>query len=435
MRRESYINSEVARFHGLIDVGQGKMCLVFLFLILAPFLRAQERVRSSVGQQPIQTFQRSPEAFFYLGPFQEIVTGSVGVEYTDNVDLTQTNKISDLKFFEALALNTTWVISHLNQLEFTFGGRVNENFYGDGKNQVNFEIAPDSKLEFKFSISDVQVRLYDNFSYTQNPTNDPVATNTANLNSLTNTIGAVVDTDLNVAVLSLAGDFTYNNQSGTTSGGQTNSSTSGTRETFRAGPALTFRLTPSILYGVDITATRSMGENAANVNSLNAGPFMKGKLGRNLEFDLSAGTTLLDTKPSVAPTYYFSIAARYRIDPHWQLVFSGSHELIFTSGTDLTKQNLFRLGTELDLTRVISFTLSPFINFGTVETSSAGSGTPTGPYKQFGIEAGLAWKPRKRWTTALTYDYIRRESSSTTGGTSSQNYIQNTVALSLSYAF
>ena len=60
-------------------------------------------------------------------------------------------------------------------------------------------------IEFKFTVSDVQVRLFDEFSYIQNPTTSPTATNTANLNNLTNTIGAVAETDLNIALFSLGG--------------------------------------------------------------------------------------------------------------------------------------------------------------------------------------------------------------------------------------
>ena len=57
------------------------------------------------------------------------------------------------------------------------------------------------------------------------------------------------------------------------------------------------------------------------------------------------------------------------INRHWQLLFSGSHDLIFTTGTNLTEENLFRLGTQLDLTRFITFSLSPFVNFGDVKTT------------------------------------------------------------------
>jgi hypothetical protein len=402
-------------------------------------LKAQERVRTSALQLPIQAFRRSPQAFFYLGPFQEELTGSAGVQYTDNVNLAATDKISDLSFTLGLDLNTTWVISHLNQLQFNFGGQVTENSYGNGRNQVTFAIDPSSDIEFKFVISDLEVRLYDQFSYVQNPSSNPTATNTANLNSVTNTIGAAVDADLNLAVLSFSADYSYNNQSGTNAQGQANPTTTGSRESFRFGPALTFRLSPTILYGINASATRTTSAGAASVNSLNVGPFIKGKLSRELEFDLAAGGSVVDTKPAVPSSYYYSAAIRYQITRHWQLLFSGSHELIFTTGTSLTEQNLFELGTQLGLTRFITFSASPFVNFGDVKTTQGivNAGSSQGSYTQFGISANLAWKPRNRWSTALSYNFIRRESGagSGTGTTASNSYIQNTLGLSISYAF
>jgi hypothetical protein len=410
------------------------LCLVFIASSWA-----QEPVRTARQQLPIQSFKRSPEAFFYLGPFEEELSGSVGVRYTDNVNLTPTNKISDLSFSLGLTTNTTWVISYLNQLHFNFGGQVIENFYGNGRNQVNIAIAPNSLVEFKFAISDWQVRLYDQFSYVQNPSTNPTATNTANLNSFTNTIGAELDKDFSIAVLSLSADYTYNNQSGTNVQGQTNPTTSGTRESFRFGPTLTFRLSPTILYGINAEATRSTGAHAANVNSLNVGPFINGKLSREFEFDLAAGISLIDTKPAIPTDYYFSAAVRYQISRYWQLLFSASHDLIFTTGTDLTEEYLLKLGTQLGLTRFIAFTASPFVTFGDIKTTTniQGAGVSTGPYTQFGIEATLAWKPRKRWTTEITYDFIRLESGARagTGTATSNNYIQNTIAFSISYAF
>jgi hypothetical protein len=405
-----------------------------LGLVLITSLPAQERVRSSALQLPIEGFRRSPDAFFYLGPFQEILTGTTSVQYTDNVNLNPTDKISDLSFALGLNLDTRWVISQFNQLQFTFGGEVAENFYGNGRNQLTFAVAPNSQIQLKFQVADVQFRLYDQFSYTQNPTTDPTATNTANLNSLTNTIGAEVVTDLDIALLSLNTNYTYNNQSGQTAQGQSNPGTSGTREAFRVSPALTFRMTPTILYGINGAATRATGENAANVNSLNFGPFINGRFSKNFEFDLDGGATLVSTKPPVQPTYYFSAAIRYRPNRHWQILISGSHDLIFTTGTDLTEQNLIQLGTQLDLTRTISFEISPFINFGDVETTGTNTGIPTGPYTQLGVQAGLTWKPRRRWSTALKYNYVRRESGSS-GAAAQDNYIQNTLALSVGYAF
>ncbi len=412
--------------------------LASLYLAFATTLPAQERVRSAGLQLPIQTFKRSPEAFVYLGPFQEVLNGSIGVRYTDNVNLSDSaNKVSDLSFALGMALDTTWVISHLNQLQFNFGGAIVENFYGNGRNKLTLEVDPNSKVQFKFAIGDTfQVTLYDQFSYQQNPTTDPTATDTANLNSLTNTIGTVIEADLNVALLSLSVDYSYNTQSGQNVEGQENPTTTGTRDTFRIGPAVTFRWSPTITYGINATATRSISSDSPNVDSLNFGPFITGKLGRDFEFDLAAGGTLVETNPSVPPSYYYSLIFRYQLTHHTQLVFSGSHDLIFTTATDLTEENLFRLGAQFKLTRLITLSLSPFVNFGTVKTTTVGN-VDTGDYTLFGIEVGVDWRIRKRWSAGITYDYVRRESGATfgTGTSASNNYIQNTWAIALNYSF
>ena len=244
MPRESHAISTIEIICRIFHGSRATLGWVIFCLIFPGWLHAQEPIRSSAPPPLIQAYRRSPDAFFYLGPFQEVIIGTFSTQYTDNVNLTQTDKISNLSFSLGLGMDTTWVISHLNQLTFRFGGALTENFYGNGRNQLTFSIAPNSTIEFKFVVSDVQIRLFDNFSYTQNPTTNPNASNTANLNNLTNTIGAVVEKDLNIALLSLAADYTYNNQSGQNSQGQANQGTTGSRESFRVGPSLTFRMTP-----------------------------------------------------------------------------------------------------------------------------------------------------------------------------------------------
>jgi hypothetical protein len=439
MPRESSATCRVKLVCRPLRANRALTSFAILCFLFVGSVQAQESVRTAQNESIIRGYARSPEAFFHWGPFQEELTGSLGVEYTDNVNLAATNKISDLSFKQGLDLNTTWVISHLNQLQFKLGGELIEHFYGNGRSQINFAIAPDSKIEFVFEVSNYRIRLYDNFSYTQNPTDDPTATNTANLNSLTNTIGAAVDADLNVAVLSLSADYTFNNESGQNSEGVDNTTTTGNRQTFRVSPSVTLRLSKEILYGLSAVATRSSSDHNANVNSFNVGPFMKGKLSRDFEFDLAVGATFVDTKPSIDPGYYVSADVRYLINKHWQLLFSGSHDLVFTTGSNLTEENLFRIGTQLELTRAITFTLTPFVNFGDIKTQQGITITSgdQSSYTQFGVEVRLGWKPRKRWTTSLDYNFVRRESGATfgTGTFASQNYIQNTISLSVGYAF
>src|ERR1700730_2877957 len=244
----------------------GCTLLVSVVLSVVPCLvpttasQAQERIRTAAQQLEIQSF-RKPETLIRIGPFQEELTGYTGLDFTDNSNIVRTGKISRVSIFEGVTLDTLWTVSHLNQLEFVFGEKLSEDFYGNGQSNVNFSIAPDSLLQFKFAVDDVQVRLYDNFSYTQDPTTNPVASNTPYLNSLTNIIGAEVKKDMNRAVFTLSGDYAYNNESGANAQGQTNNGSTGTRNTFRVGSSLGFRWSPAVLYGLETTLSRTTGSS------------------------------------------------------------------------------------------------------------------------------------------------------------------------------
>ncbi len=397
---------------------------VILCLVQINSLRAQERVRTAAQQLEIQSF-RNPQAFFRIGPLEELLIGSVGVGYTDNANLTPTDKVSNLSFTQALSLNTTWVISHLNQLQFNLSGAIVENFYSNSKPQYTFQIFPGSLLQFQFAVSNVRVRLYDQFANVQNPTTDPTATDTANLNNFTNTVGAAVDTDMSLGVLSLSADYTYNTQSGSNSAGQTNPNTTGTRGTFRVGSSVSFYLSPTLLYGIQTTAARASGSDSANVNSLNVGPFIKGKLSKSTDIAFDGGLSLYDTSGIPPTTYYFSGVINHALNPNLHLILSALHNLVFTTGTQLTEENIFQVSTQVNLTRLITFTTSPFVDFGNGKT-----GNTLGRFTQFGVQAGLVWKPHERWSTGLTYSFYRREADAF-----ADTYIQNSVAFQVNYAF
>ena len=439
MLRDSYPTSKVALFRRFLRADPATTCSVILCLILSAPLRAQERVRTSAGPLAIQTFKRAPEAFFRLGPFDGDVTATTGVEYTDNANLAPADeKLARLRFDLGLDLDVTWVVSHLSELEIIFDGQLNEDLYGNGTNQTNFEINR-SLIQYKFSISYVRIRLYDSFSYTEDPALVPTVTNITNLRETTNTAGLDVASDLGIAILSLSADFTYSDstgssvQSGSSAAVVNQAAATGSLDSLRAEAKLSFALTPTILYGLDTSATRSTG-STGNVNSLSPGVFMKGKVGPDLDFDLSGGVNLVDTKPSVPLGYYLNGVIRHQTTRNLQLILSASHDLIFTTGTELTEETNLRMAGRLRLTRFISVSAGPFYEFGNVK-----SGLTPGTFTTYGLELALGWTPRKRWKTALTYDWARNLSGSNSGtvvsATNGGSYIKNTIAFQISYAF
>jgi len=429
MAQERCTTSRVILFFRLLCPHVGTIALLNLCLLQIASVKGQERVRTAPGRLEIESF-RNPEAFFRIGPLEEELIGAMGLEYTDNSGLTNTDKISRLRVSQGLASNSTLIFSHLSQLQLNFAGRVNEDFYENGRNLVDISI-PHALLQFQFPLWDFQVRLYDRFSYVQNPATNPTATNTSNLNSLTNVVGAEVATDWHLVVFSLAGDYTYNNQSGSTAQGVTNPTTSGTSNTYRLTPSVGFHFNPFVLYGVNASLTRTQGSGGGNTNgsstvsSLNVGPFFRGRLSPLTDVDLAAGASLFDTKPSLAPTYYYSVVIRHQLNRNLQVIFSSSHDLVLSTGTDLIEETIFRLGAQVNLTRFVTFVGAPFYNFGDEKT-----GPTQGNFKQYGVELGLSWRPHRRWQTGITYNYIRRN-----GINAADSYIQNTVALEVSYRF
>jgi hypothetical protein len=400
---------------------------IIVFLFSANPLRAQERVRTAAAPLAIESFRRTPEVTFRLGPFDGELSGSAGVEYTDNANLTHTGKLSRFSLGQDVGLNATWVLSHLSQLKIILGGELREDFYTNGQNHVSAGM-PLSTILFQFPVSNLRVTLFESFSYIQDPTANPAATNTTYLNSLTNTVGGSVDADVGIATISLSSDYTYNSQSGSNVQGQANPGTTGTRNSLRIGLDLTFRLSPQILYGITTDWTRSNGSgngSGGNVNSFSVGPFIRGELSRFTDLYLVGGAILTHAHPSESPGYFFSGVLRHQINRNWQLILSASHDLVFTTGTSLTEESIFRVGTQMNLTRFITFSAFPYYDFGDVK-----SGTNPGNFKQFGFETGLGWNLRKHWYTNLTYNFTRRN-----GASASDSYTQNIVGFRVGYRF
>jgi hypothetical protein len=431
----------VLRFQPLISLFPVAFCFLSIADVRAQgyAYSSQERVRTAAGRLEIESF-RKPEAFFTIGPLQEELIGTAGIEFDDNANLAHTGKVSRLRFYEALTLNTTWVLSELNRIEFAFGGKLNEDFYGNGKSQLNVGISPDSLIQFQFAAGDFLFHIYDRFSYIQDPTTDASTANTTYLNSLTNTIGARVDADFNLAILSLSADYTYNNRSGSNPESGTSSNVSGDRNTFRVSPSISFRLSPTMLYGVEATLGRATGSTttgavgSANINSLSVGPFIRGALSRLTDINFGVGANLLDAKPSVAPDYYFAAVVRHQFSPNLQLILSASHDILFTTGTDLTEETILQGAIQFKLTRFITFSSSSFVSFGNdltgTTTPSSVSGIVPGNFKQYGAAATLTWTPRRRLSAILGYNFTRRDAD-----TAVDTYSKNRIDFQINYTF
>jgi hypothetical protein len=56
--------------------------------------------------------------------------------------------------------------------------------------------------------------------------------------------------------------------------------------------------------------------------------------------------------------------------------------------------------------------------------------TVRGNFKQYGIQAGFAWKPRRHLSASINYQFTRRDAE-----TAVDSYSQNRVILQINYTF
>ncbi|MBV9490425.1 MAG: hypothetical protein JO069_11990 [Verrucomicrobia bacterium] len=397
-------------------------------------LRAQEAVRYSLSQQPTITGYRPTreQGFINIGPFRGHLEADVGVSYTDNANLVNTGAQSQVLFTQTLDLNLRWILTYLNEIDVRLGGTLTEAVGGPGPS-IYVALLPTSSIDFKVVSGDFLIQFFDYLSVVQNPTQDPAATNQTTLNRLTNDVGTSVTWDLGKVFLQGRFDWSYSADLGST--GSTGSTTSGAavRSTLRPGFAVYTALSPEVTTGLDLGYSKSFGAGANDVNAFNAGPFLRGRVTRYINVEVAGGVYVIDG-PNLDPlNYYFSVSIAHQLTRWLQYIASVSHDLDFSSGTDVSENTNLTLGTRWQLSRNVSLETDGFINFGRVLT-----GAQPGDYTQYGVTLQLAWALSKKVTASAGYQFTSRSGQGSTNqlnGVSSGSYRQNQVGLSLRYAF
>jgi hypothetical protein len=397
---------------------------------------------SGLGQQSVRTpdvppfteFAPNPEqqTFVRVGPFSGTAAVGLGYLYTDNANTTGTEKLSLNEIFQNLDVDLAWPLSPFNRIDLHLGGQLQENFYSDGTNALNLAINPNSQIQLQAKVGEFLLRAFERFTILQDPVSDPAVAGQTNLNRLSNTIGAGVDLPLYHADFGLSFAYTYSDQlgGGATSGVATSGVEGGAVvNSFNLGSKLSFQLSPNLSYGLTANASYNAGDGPFDFFAFSFGPFIQGNITRLLEVDAGIGPLLTAGPAGESPQYYGFLAVRYHPNRLLQILAGIDHDTEFSSGLGVTQNNYVHLAVQASLTRKLTFTVGPYVNFGSVIT-----GEFPGSYTQIGVATGLVYAISKRITGDLTYRYVKRNGGQNTGGTGA-SYTQNLGSLSLSYHF
>ncbi len=188
--------------------------LIVPLLVAAPFARSQDAVRPSLaGEAAAEARQQDVERIPYnllVGPVRFRFSATVGVEYNDNINLSQHDeREDDIIFRPQVNFDAIWPITQLNTLRLDLGIGYSVYVSHSEDNTNTILLSPGSQIAFDIFVGDFRINIHDRMSLQQDPISEPAISNTADYGRFENTAGISVLWDLNKVQATLGYDH-YN---------------------------------------------------------------------------------------------------------------------------------------------------------------------------------------------------------------------------------
>jgi hypothetical protein len=200
-----------------------------LMISMTSMAMAQDAIRPSLaGEAAAESRRQSIDNIPYnlqLGPMKLRFSATLGVEYNDNINLSEdgsaviatptgpvtvtTEQLSDFIIRPQINMNALWPLTQLNTLKLDLG--LGYSFYLDHSNYdtSTLLISPGSQLAFDIFVGDFRFNFHDRFSIQQDPTEQIGLSNVTDYTRFENTAGVAGLWDLNSVVATLSYDY-YN---------------------------------------------------------------------------------------------------------------------------------------------------------------------------------------------------------------------------------
>jgi hypothetical protein len=410
----------------------GLVLLLAGILLAPPLARAQDDYFRDLEspRQIAPVVQLNPEQDTHynlaVGPLRVNLAAGVGMEYNDNVNLSDHDRQSDFIFRPSLNVDTVWQMSEMNTLRFSLGLSYAKYFNHTEYDSRGVLFSPNSELAMTILVGQVDITLRDRFSYQEDPYAIPTISNTAVFRRYENLVGAQADWDMNSLVHFTLGYNHYNLWViGNTFPEASHSiDTVFLRPSVKVGPAVTVGLDASASY---IQYDTSEFDDAA---SILIGPYIDWSVTDATRFYVEGGyQDYLDEGGGEigAPdknSYYVKAEIDNRLTDSFnqRLSLSRTIEPGYTSAF----YELIHLEYAADWKLTPSLVFDPVLFYEHYNTS--GGVSETGD--RFGTDLGLRYILTPSVTLGADYRFLLNNSDGP-----DTDYYQNLVLLSLFYNF
>jgi len=414
-------------------------------------LPGQEAIRPSVAgeaaaalrKQPIQTTDYNLE----VGPVLLKVTGGIGVQYNDNINLSETGRQADIIVSPAVNINLNWPVTRSNTLSLTTSLGYQEYIFHPQNASPNITVAPNSQLNFDIYTGSFRINFHDQFSASDNPIQVGALSNVTTYAQYSNTIGAGILWDLNSAILTV--DLDYTNIITPTSQDQGNQSAipDDTHATESAVFSALFPVTPITGVGFNTNAsyTTYSQSDRGTATTFGAGPFFQTRLTSFTQLTVSGGYQGVYFRGGGGPvgspvlsgsatpagqgansaSYYASVSLSHQLNRYYSdsLSFGRESQLGVTSAEE--QYYFLSYSSSWKLSRVLGFGTSLSLN----DTQESGFGASQ-HYDQLLASISTGYQLTRRLNMSILYQFTLKLAN-----VRDQGYVQDALTVQFAYSF
>jgi len=410
------------------------IALVSAGLLISPHARAQDDyfrdLESPREIAPVVQLNPQQDEHYNLavGPLRFNVAAGVGLEYNDNINLSDHDRQSDFIFRPSLNIDSVWQLSDLNTLRFSMGLSYAKYFNHSQYDTRGVLFSPNSELAMTIMVGEVSLTVRDRFSYQEDPYAIPTISNQAVFRRYENLAGIQADWDMNSITHLTVGYNHYNLWAIDDPALEEASHSIDTvfvRPSVKVGPTLTVGVDASVSYIQYDTSTFN------DATSVLAGPYVDWAIsdstrayveGGYQDYHSDGGGSVGDVGDN--NSYYIKAELDNRLSDYFnqRLSFSKTIESGYTS----QYYELWHVEYAADWKMTPSLVLDPVLFYEHYRAS--GGASETGD--RFGTDLGLRYILTPSVTLGADYRFVLNNSNA-----ADSNYYQNLVLLSLFYNF
>jgi hypothetical protein len=408
-----------------------------VFMLLAALsASAQEALQNSLAGDAAADSRsqqmQSQNYTFKNGDFRMLILPSLGFDWNDNINLSQTNVMDDFIVTPSVGVTVSYPFSERNLLYLDISAGY--DWYLKHSNLSTFDLNSSSGtgLSFDLAIKDITINFHDWISYIQDSSQNATVANTASYGTFQNTAGLSSTWDLNQIKLSMG----YDHQNIIATSSQFSDVNHASEMLFARA---SFQVHPKVTVGLESTAAFTTYDQTIlnNNDAYTVGTYIELRPGAYFKFTARAGysiyqfqNTSTNIQTSSQNSWYGSINITHQPTDFVSYSLDAGHEIQLGIQSDLVEDWYVRPSITWKVINGLDILTSFSYEHGDQGVGSVGSlpGNPNGAFDWFSGDLSLQHPLTSRLTLSLDYRLTMRSSSTPDDG-----YTQNMVGLLLTY--